>query len=458
MQQKQQTSTEPPIWGAMSIPISQEAEEATNGGILVNPAVYYEVANILEPSDFYILRNRYVFEAYQTIVGRNEPIDYMTLLSQLKTSGKLEEIGGAAYLMHLMNSVPTSMHTTVYAQLVKRSAIRRQLMVHADHIKALAVDESKELSEVIQGIEKHQIEVLEDYSGAKTQTIGTAMSSYYERIEHRTLHPELTSGIQTGFRDLDKTLRIEDYSLTLFGGRPGMGKTAWMLSAALNMAKAGLRPAIFSMEMSVEQLLTRLTAMEATINTKHLQNGALSESEWSRFVKASGELSKLPIFLDDSTTWTPQQLKTKATSMKFRSGVDIIIVDYVGLMSGGGRYKDNKVAEAGFISRSLKNMAADLKLPVLAAIQLNRNLENRQDKRPVLSDLRESGDWEQDADNVLFIYRDEVYNNATEFPNQADIIIAKQRNGPTGYVSLYFEKSLTKFMNASERSVDLSSL
>lgn len=458
MQQKQQTNTAPPAWGTVSIPMSQEAEEATNGGIMVNPAVYYEVANILEPSDFYILRSRYVFEAYQAIIERGEPIDYMTLLSQLKTAGKLEEIGGAAYLIHLMNNVPTSMHTTVYAQLVKRASIRRQLMVHGDHIKALAVDETQELSEIIQQVEQEQIEVLGDYTGEKTQTIGSAMSGYYERIEQRTNHPELTTGIMTGFTVLDKTLRIEDYSLTLFGGRPGMGKTAWMLSAALNMAKAGLRPAIFSMEMSIEQLITRLTAMESSINTKSLQNGALSEQEWKRFVKASGDLSKLPIFLDDTTTWTPQQLKTKATSMKFRSGIDIVIVDYVGLMSGGGRYKDNKVAEAGFISRSLKKMAADLKLPVLAAIQLNRNLENRQDKRPMLSDLRESGDWEQDADNVLFIYRDEVYNEASEFPNQADIIVAKQRNGPTGVVSLFFEKSLTKFMNAAERSVDLSHL
>jgi replicative DNA helicase len=210
------------------------------------------------------------------------------------------------------------------------------------------------------------------------------------------------------------------------------------------------------MEMGIESLMGRLLAMESTVNSQTLRTGRLNQSEWTRFVAASGRLSTIPLLIDDTTIWTPPQMKAKCMSMKRRGGLDMIMVDYGGLMSGGGRYKDNKVQEAGFISRSLKGMARDLRTPVMTALQLNRKLEERKDKRPLLSDLRETGDWEQDADNVLFIYRDEVYNEASEFPNQADVIVAKQRNGPVGTISLYFEKTLTKFLNAAERSIDLS--
>jgi replicative DNA helicase len=232
--------------------------------------------------------------------------------------------------------------------------------------------------------------------------------------------------------------------------------TSFMLSAALNMARLGARIAIFSMEMGVEQIVQRIVSMEAAINSQNLRTGQISQQEWARFVQAAGNLSNFRIYIDDSPAMSPLQMRTKCMRMAREHGIDLIIVDYVQLMNAGGSYENNRVQEISYISRNMKEMARELNVPVMSAAQLSRAVEQRQDKRPQLSDLRESGSLEQDADVVMFLYRDEVYNEATEFPNQADIIIAKHRNGPTGTISLYFEKTLTRFMNAAERSVDLS--
>lgn len=440
---------------AQAVPYSQESEEATLGGILTNPNAFYEVIVFLKPDDFYMLRNRYVYQAMIAITERKDPMDYLTVIEELKAQNRLGEIGGGAYLTTLINNTPTSMHTTVYARLVQRSAIRRQLMQYGQDVIKSAGDEKTELSEVINKLESKQIDIAARYTGANTQPLKQAISAYYTRLESLMENPHQMLGVPTGFTELDRVfMGFDDQSLTLLGARPGMGKTSMMLSTALNMAKAGKRVGFFSMEMGVEQLMTRMVAMESGINAQRLRSGQLTQQEWGTFVKTAGDMNELPIFVDDTTIWTPLQLHAKCASMKRRLGLDIIMIDYVGLMSGGGKYKDNKVAESGYISRSLKGMARDLKTAVWGAIQLNRNLESRGDRRPILSDLRESGDYEQDADNVLFIYRDEVYNEATEFPNQADIIIAKHRNGPVGTVSLYFEKTLTKFQNAATRSVD----
>lgn len=451
-----QPSQQPSLTAA---PYSQEAEEATLGGILVNPNAYFEVAQFLKASDFFILRCRYVYEAMEALTERKEALDYLTVLSELKAQNRLSEIGGGAYITQLINSTPTSMHTTVYGHLVQRAAIRRQLMEYGGQVVKMASDESTELSEVLNKVEGKQIEIASRWVGANTQPLSEAMNAYFARIENLMHNPNTSLGVPTGFTELDRVfMGFDDQSLTLLGARPGMGKTSMMLSVALNMAKKGFRIGFFSMEMGVEQLMTRLVAMESGINAQRLRSGQLTMDEWSTFVKVSGEMQSLPIFIDDSTLWTPVQLHAKCASMKRRLGLDMIMIDYVGLMSGGGRYKDNKVQESGYISRSLKGMARDLRTPVWAAIQLNRNLESRGDKRPILSDLRESGDYEQDADNVMFIYRDEVYNEACEQPGGADIIIAKHRNGPVGTVTLYFEKTLTKFMNAAKRNIDIGYL
>lgn len=444
---------------AQYIPITAESEEAVLGGILTNPNAFYEVIVFLKPDDFFMLKNRYVYQAMIAITERKEPLDFLTIIQELKAQNRIGEIGGAAYLTTLVNNTPTSMHTTVYGHLVQRAAIRRQLMQYGQDVIKSAADEKIELSEVINNLESKQIDIAARYTGANTQPLKQAISAYYARLEALMDNPQEMLGVPTGFTELDRVfMGFDDQSLTLLGARPGMGKTSMMLSTALNMAKAGKRVGFFSMEMGVEQLMTRLVAMESGINAQRLRSGQLTQQEWGQFVKVAGDMNELPIFVDDTTIWTPLQLHAKCASMKRRLGLDIIMIDYVGLMSGGGKYRDNKVAEAGWISRSLKGMARDLKTAVWGAIQLNRNLESRQDKRPILSDLRESGDYEQDADNVLFIYRDEVYNENTQTPGQADIIIAKHRNGPVGTVPLYFEKTLTRFENAQKRSIDLSYL
>lgn len=235
-----------------------------------------------------------------------------------------------------------------------------------------------------------------------------------------------------------------------------MGKTSFMLSAALNMARLNQRIAIFSMEMGVEQIVQRLISMESAINSQSLRLGQLNQQEWARFVHAAGNLSKFPIYIDDSAALNPLELRTKCLRMQREHGLDLVVVDYLQLMNAGGSYENNRVQEVSYISRNMKELAREFNVPILSAAQLSRAVEQRQDKRPQLSDLRESGSLEQDADIVMFLYRDEMYNEATEFPNQADIIVSKHRNGPTGTISLFFEKTLTKFMNAAERSVDLS--
>lgn len=455
-QSQQQRNPVVENWGTLQVPYSQESEEAVLGALLINPTAYYDVVQIISAADFFILRCRYVFEALQAVIERKESLDYLTVVEQLKAQGKLTEIGGAAYITQLTNAAPDSTNAVIYAHMVQRSATRRQLLTYGADVQKLALDESREVSEIINDVEGKQIEIAARVVGTRTQTMYTAVSSFYDRVEKLRDNPNQSSGIPTGFKDLDRVfLGLDEQSMTLLGARPGMGKTSMMLSMALNMVKAGLRVGYFSLEMGIDQLIGRLIAMDSGISSQRLRTGQLSKDEWGQFVKTTGEMHKLPLFIDDSTTWTPLQLHAKCSSMRRRNGIDMFFVDYVGLMSGGGRYKDNKVAEAGFISRSLKGLARDLKTPVMGAIQLNRALEQRGDKRPILSDLRESGDWEQDADNVMFIYRDEVYNEATEFPGQADIIIAKHRNGPVGTVPLYFEKSLTKFVNATERNFDL---
>jgi len=290
-------------------------------------------------------------------------------------------------------------------------------------------------------------------------TMSDALSAYYNRIEHLMLERGGTVGVPSGFRDLDQLLGgFQRSDLLVFAGRPGMGKTSFLLTVALNAARAGARIAIFTMEMGVEQIVQRIVAMESGIDVQALRLGRLSPTDQMRFTEVIGRLSSLPIFIDDTPALSPLDIRTKARRLAHEFGLDMIMVDYMQLMNAGKGYENNRVQEISYISRSLKELARELNVPLISAAQLSRAVEQRNDKRPVLSDLRESGSIEQDADIVMFLYRDEVYNEATEYPNQADVIVAKHRNGPTDTISLYFEKRLTKFMDASVQRVNLSDL
>jgi replicative DNA helicase len=452
-------STAPNINIDPGAPFSQEAEEAVIGSILIDPAAFISVAAFLKSNDFFMLRHQYIWQAFERLNTRAEPIDHITLAEELENMQVLDTIGGRAYIIQLANNTGTSMYAEVYGRLVERTSIRRKLMVTADEIKKLAMDEKLNIDTVVSEAESKLFTVTEAQVKRDFVPMWDALSDYYDRMEYMLQHRTEAVGLPTGYRDLDTLLGgFQKSDLLIIAARPGMGKTSWLLTTAMNTARFGARVAIFTMEMGVEQLIQRMVAMETGINVQKLRLAKLSPQEASRFTEAIGRISNYHIFIDDSPAISPMEMRTKVRRLKHEYGLDLIIVDYMQLMNAGGTFENNRVQEISLISRSLKEMARELNVPLISAAQLSRAVEQRQDKRPVLSDLRESGSIEQDSDIVMFLYRDEIYNEATEFPNQADVIVAKHRNGPTGTVSLYFEKSLTKFMDASVHRVDLSGL
>jgi replicative DNA helicase len=438
-------------------PHSIEAEEAVLGSVLINPEALFEVASFLQEDDFFIVKNGWIWEALLRIQLRNEQIDYVTVVEELRQQGRLEEVGGPAFITKLMNHTPSSIYAETYGRIVERAAVRRRMLNAASRIAQLAHEEDADINAVIDRSEAALFEVTERRLRKELVPLRIAVGQYYDRIEFLYSQQAESLGVPTGFNDLDQLLGgLQRSDLLIVAGRPGMGKTSWLLSAALNAGLSGARIAVFSMEMSNEQLVQRLVSTETGINTHSLRLGRLDDREWALFVEATDRLSKLHIYLDDTPALSPLQLRSKCRRLSSEHGLDLVIVDYLQLMSAETGHSDNRVQEISFISRNLKQLARELHVPVLAAAQLSRAVEQRQDKRPQLSDLRESGSIEQDADIVMFIYRDEVYNENTERPNEADIIVAKHRNGPTGTVALYFLKEQTKFGNLRKGSVDLA--
>lgn len=440
------------------VPFSQEAEEATLGAILVNPAVFPSISAFLAPEDFFLLRHTRIWQAFTRLSERNEPIDYLTTGAELQTMRVLDEIGGHAYLIQVMNNTPTSTHAEIYARLVERTAIRRRMLEHSGKVRALALDQEGSLDAILDAGEASWLALLPQQD-QDVRPIDDLLSDYHDTYQYR-LMGKAPVGFPTGFRDLDGLFGgLKRGEVTLIGGRPGSGKTSLLLSMLLGMARAGVRCALFELEMSVESLLTRLLSIESAIAAPLIAQAQLTPQQQSRLIETMGRLAELPIMMDDTPGVTLGSLRQKMRRIKHRTGLDVVLIDYLQLMSGGAPAKGlSRQQELGLISRGLKRYAKELNVHILAGVQLNRELERRRDKRPQLSDLREAGDLEQDADNVAFIYRDEMYNEATEFPNQADVVVAKHRNGPTDTISLYFEKQLTKFMDANVHRVDLSDL
>ena len=324
----------------------------------------------------------------------------------------------------------------------------------------MALDEELPIDKVISEAEQALFAVSNSQIKREFVPIWDAVSEYYDEIEKLLEVGTGTVGLPTGFKALDGLLGgFQKSDLVVFAGRPGMGKTSWMLTVALNAARRGARVAIFTMEMGVEQLVQRLISMETGIKIQQLRTATISAREHTRLTEAIGRISNLPLFIDDTPSISPVEMRTKCRRLQHEYGLDIVMVDYMQLMSAGKAYENNRVQEISYISRSLKELARELNVSLLSTAQLSRAVEQRQDKRPQLSDLRESGSIEQDADAVMFLYRDEVYNpDTTEFPNQADVLLSKHRHGPTGTVQLYFEKSITKFMDVKMKRVDLSNL
>jgi replicative DNA helicase len=438
------------------VPHSVEAEEAVLGSLLIDPESIFRVSPFLHADDFYIVKNRWVYEACMALHERREPIDYVTVTEELEKREQLAESGGPAFISYLINVVPTAIHAEGYGRIVERAAVRRKLLQAASDIAQYAYDEAAEVDDTIDKAEQALFAVSQRRQSRDLRPIGDVMRSYYERIEYLYEHRGEPLGIPTGFIDLDKLLGgLQRSDLVIVAARPGIGKTSLMLSMALNAArKFHQRVAIFTLEMSNEQLVQRMISAETSIDSQRLRLGELREDEWPLFVQASAALGDTLMYLDDTPSISALQLRTKARRLHSEHGLDLVIIDYLQLMTGDSR-SENRVQEISYISRSLKALARELNVPVLAASQLSRSVEQRSDKKPVLSDLRESGSIEQDADVVMFIYRDDVYNPESERKNVAEIMVAKHRNGPTGSIELYFRNNLAYFVNAARREINI---
>jgi replicative DNA helicase len=441
------------------VPHSREAEEAVIGSVFINPEAYYDVAQFLQAEDFYIHRLRWIWEAFTHLHEQRIPIDILTVSEELNQQGHLGEVGGPAYLTALINNVPTSLHAEAYGHIIEQSSVRRRMLTAANQIAKLAYQQETGIEAVMDEAEKAIFGVSERRLTRDLQSIKQVLSEYYDRIDQLSRRSEDIFGVPTGFIDLDKLLGgLQPSDFLIIAGRPGTGKTAFMLSAAKNAAmKYKKHVAIFSLEMSNEQLVQRLISQETGIDSHRLRTGKLNEDEWGVFTQAIEVLADTHVFLDDTPGLTPLQLRTKCRRLHLEFNLDLIIVDYLQLMSGGMR-TENRVQEVSSISRNMKILARELNVPVLAAAQLSRAIEQRSDKEPQLSDLRESGSLEQDADIVMFIHRPEMYEKDPVNQNLAQIKVAKHRNGPTGMVELVFRNKLAKFENAATRHIDLAEI
>lgn len=440
-----------------SAPHAIEAEEAVLGCVLINPEAYFEVAPILRPDDFYLHKHRWIWDAFVALHDQRLPIDIITVAEELERHNQLGEVGGSAYLTRLINSVPTSLHAEAYGRLVEQESLRRRLLEAATEVAKLAYEEGRDIGEVVNDAEAAIFAVSERRLNKELAPIKEAISQYYDRIKYLFEHQDEMLGVPTGFIDLDKLLGgLQQSDLLIIAGRPGSGKTGFMLNVAKNAALTYKKHvAVFSLEMSNDQLVQRLISQETGIDSQRLRLADIHDHEWPLFVQAANVLSDTPIFLDDTPALTPNQLRSKCRRLDQEYGLDLVIVDYLQLMQGEGR-NENRVQEVSMISRALKQLARELNVPVLAGAQLSRAVEQRTDKKPVLSDLRESGSLEQDSDIVMFIHRPDMYEKVDARTNIAEIVVAKHRNGPTDTIQLVFRGALTKFENAETRHVDLT--
>jgi replicative DNA helicase len=437
-------------------PHSVEAEQSVLGGLMLDSAAWDQVADRVLAEDFYRNDHRLIFEAVAGLIERNQPCDAVTLSGHLESQGVLDQVGGLAYLGALARDTPTAANIRAYADIVRERSVLRQLITAGNEIVTNALEpEGREAREIVDAAERVVFEIAERGSRGKVgfQPIKEILPAVVEKIDEMYHSDGKLTGISTGFKMLDEmTSGLNAGDLIIIAGRPSMGKTTLAVNIAENAALgAGKSAAIFSMEMSSESLTLRMISSLGRINQGHLRSGRLSEEDWPRIDSAMTQLSAAKIYVDETPALTPTEVRARARRLKRERGLDLIVVDYLQLMQVPGT-KENRATEISEISRSLKALAKELKVPVIALSQLNRGVEQRENKKPVMSDLRESGAIEQDADVILLIYREEFYDNNTTRKGIADIIIAKQRNGPTGEVQMTFLGQYTKFENYAPES------
>ena len=437
-------------------PQNIEAEQAVLGAIFLEPSSLTLASEILIPEDFYRAAHQKIFNAMLKLNDEGKAVDLITVTEELAASKLLEDTGGVSYLSELAASVPTAANMEYYARIIEEKSLLRRLIRTATDIAQDGYTREDEVETVLSEAEKNILAVAQRKNAGAFHNIKDVLVRTYDNIESMHASVGEITGIATGFTELDKmTAGFQRNDLIIVGARPSVGKTAFALNISQNVAtKTGENVAIFSLEMGAEQLVMRMLCAEGNIDAQRLRTGSLTDEDWSKLTMAMGSLSNAGIFIDDTPGVRVNDIRAKCRRLKQEHGLGMILIDYLQLILGSGRSGENRQQEVSEISRSLKQLARELQVPIIALSQLSRGVEQRQDKRPMMSDIRESGSIEQDADIVAFLYRDDYYDKESENKNIIEIIIAKQRNGPTGTVSLAFVKEYNKFVNLERRFDD----
>ncbi|MBR1975841.1 MAG: replicative DNA helicase [Phascolarctobacterium sp.] len=443
-------------------PQSIDAEQSVLGAMLIDNAAIAQVTEIISASDFYREAHRVIFDAMMKLYAKNEAVDLITITDVLRRENKMDDVGGIAYITSLANAVPTAANVKYHAKIVYEKSVLRQMVKVSTEIAAMGYEAEDEVSVLLDKAESRILEISNRGKNSEFTHIGTILGSAVEMIQALTENKGGLTGIPTGFTDLDKlTSGLHPSDFIILAARPSMGKTAFALNVVQNVAlrahkklkkKEPYAVAFFSLEMSKEQLVNRMLCAEANIDSQRLRTGEMAEKDWHALWAACEDMHTAKIYIDDTPGITAMDMRSRARRLKAEHGLDLIVVDYLQLMQGSGKRNNSgdRQQEVSEISRSLKALARELDVPVIALSQLSRGVEARQVKRPMLSDLRESGSLEQDADIVAFLYREDYYNPETENKNITELIIAKHRNGPVDTVNLFFHKQFTKFVGFSK--------
>lgn len=426
-----------------------EAEQAIIGSMLTDKDAVIAAIEILREQDFYREDNRIIYSAILNLYNRSEPIDIITLKAELKSMGKLEAVGGLEYIVQLPDRVPTTSNVEQYIKIVEEKSMLRALIKTADELITLGYDPTQEVEQVIDTAEKKIFEVMQKKNQKGYSSMKDILIDTFTQLEQLYNQKEMITGVPTGFADLDyRTSGLHNSDLILVAARPAMGKSAFALNIATHAAVRGKVPvAIFSLEMSKEQMANRILCSEAMVDSAKVRTGKIDDEEWGKLAAASGELSEAGIYIDDTPGISVMEIRAKCRKMKLEKNIGLVVIDYLQLVQGSNRKGGSREQEIAEISRSLKILAKEINVPVIALSQLSRAPEQRVDHRPMLSDLRESGSIEQDADIVMFLYRDDYYNPDSEKKNIAEVIMAKHRAGSTGTVELLWLGNYTKFVN-----------
>lgn len=430
-------------------PHDVEAEQAILGSMLTDKDSVIAAMEVLKAEDFYREDNKSIYEAMLSLYGRAEPIDIITVKSELVSIGKFDQIGGLEYLATLPEKVPTTTNVDKYIKIVEEKSLLRNLIKTANDIIAAGYDQTEEVEDIMNIAEKRIFDIMQNKSTKGFTPIKDVLVGTFSELERLYNQKGYITGVETGFNDLDyKTSGFHKSDLIIIAARPAMGKSAFAINIATHAAANNNVPVvIFNLEMSKEQVANRILCSEAMVDSNKIRTGKIDDNEWVKLANASGRLAEAPIYIDDTPGISIMEIRARCRKLKLEKGIGLVVIDYLQLVQGSGKKNSSREQEISEISRSLKILAKELEIPVIALSQLSRGAEKRDDKRPMLSDLRESGAIEQDADIVMFLYRDDYYNENSEKKNIAEIILAKHRGGSTGTVELLWLGNYTKFAN-----------